>query len=89
MPSVEGMTTTPVPLAPAPAARLLRRLAIDSLYVLVGFPLGMIRTRGHHGRDRDTDSDRGRGRPDPECGPTADPSGACLDDGSQVRLVER
>jgi signal transduction histidine kinase len=42
VPSVDGMTTTPVPMEPAPAARLLRRLAVDSLYVLVGFPLGLI-----------------------------------------------
>src|SRR4051794_37375528 len=44
MPSVNGMTTqASAPLAPAPAAlRLLRRLAIDSQYVLVGFPLGII-----------------------------------------------
>ena len=35
MPSVNGMTSTP-------ARRLLRQLSIDSLYVLVGFPLGLI-----------------------------------------------
>jgi signal transduction histidine kinase len=45
MPSVEGMTTTdaiPTQYEPAPALRLLRRLGIDTQYVLIGFPLGII-----------------------------------------------
>ena len=39
MPSVEDMTTD---LAPAPAAGFLRRIGIDTQYVLVGFPLGIL-----------------------------------------------
>ncbi len=35
MPSVDSMTTSP-------AMRLLRQVSIDSLYVLVGFPLGLL-----------------------------------------------
>ena len=42
MPSVEGMTTTYAPTPSAPALRLLRRLGIDTQYVLVGFPLGLL-----------------------------------------------
>ena len=44
MSSVDDMTTTyaGAPPAPAPPARLLRRLGIDTQYVLVGFPMGII-----------------------------------------------
>src|SRR4051794_19737985 len=45
MPNVDDMTTTTyagVPLAPSPAARILRRLGVDTQYVLLGFPLGLI-----------------------------------------------
>jgi signal transduction histidine kinase len=44
MPSVNGMTTTDATpaLMAAPAPRLLRRLALDTQYVLIGFPLGII-----------------------------------------------
>jgi signal transduction histidine kinase len=45
MPNVEDMTTTiyaGAQLAPSPAARILRRLGVDTQYVLLGFPLGLI-----------------------------------------------
>src|SRR4051812_29314028 len=43
MPSVNGMTIqASAEYAPAPAMRLLRRLAIDTQYVLIGFPLGLL-----------------------------------------------
>jgi signal transduction histidine kinase len=42
MSSVEDMTTTYADAPPAPPARLLRRLGIDTQYVLLGFPLGII-----------------------------------------------
>ena len=44
MPSVNGMTTTSAPAeyAPGLAQRLLHRLGQDTLYILVGFPLGLI-----------------------------------------------
>jgi signal transduction histidine kinase len=44
VPSVDDMTTTygMTSREPAPAVRLLRRLAIDTQYVLLGFPLGII-----------------------------------------------
>ncbi len=46
MSSVEDMTTTyagvPATSTPAPARRLLRQLGIDTQYVLLGFPLGLI-----------------------------------------------
>jgi signal transduction histidine kinase len=46
MPSVENMTISyagaPAAAAPAPARRHLRQLGIDTQYVLLGFPLGMI-----------------------------------------------
>jgi signal transduction histidine kinase len=44
MPTVDDMTTTHVAAAAtmAPVGRLLRRLGIDSQYVLLGFPLGII-----------------------------------------------
>ena len=43
MPSVNGMTThASAPIAPAPAVRIIRRLGIDTQYVLVGFPLGIV-----------------------------------------------
>jgi signal transduction histidine kinase len=44
MPSVEDMTTTHAETAvtPAPPVRLLRRIGIDTQYVLIGFPLGII-----------------------------------------------
>jgi signal transduction histidine kinase len=43
--SVNGMTTSayaPAPLAPHPARRIARRIGIDTQFVLVGFPLGMV-----------------------------------------------
>jgi signal transduction histidine kinase len=39
MPNVNDMTSVS---APAPATRLLRRVGIDTQYVLIGFPLGLI-----------------------------------------------
>lgn len=43
MPTVDDMTTIHVAAAePAPTGRLLRRLGIDTQYVLLGFPLGII-----------------------------------------------
>ena len=44
MPSVNGMTTTSAPAeyAPGLAQRLLHRLGQDTLYILVGFPLGLV-----------------------------------------------
>jgi signal transduction histidine kinase len=43
MPSVYGMTThASAPIAPAPAARILRRVGIDTQYILAGFPLGIV-----------------------------------------------
>ena len=46
MPSLEDMTATPYPqddrLAPAPALRILRQLGHDTLFILIGFPLGLI-----------------------------------------------
>jgi signal transduction histidine kinase len=44
VPSVNGMTTTSVSgeYAPGLAQRLLRRLGQDTLYILLGFPLGLI-----------------------------------------------
>jgi Putative sensor len=43
MPTVDDMTTTHVATAePAPVGRLLRRLGIDTQYVLLGLPLGII-----------------------------------------------
>ena len=44
MPSVNGMTTTPATAEfdQGLTQRLLRRLGQDSLYILVGFPLGLI-----------------------------------------------
>ena len=44
MPSVNGMTPTSVTadFAPGLAQRLLRRLGQETLYILVGFPLGLI-----------------------------------------------
>ncbi len=41
MPNVNGMTTYASP-APSPAVRLLKQLGIDTQYVLVGFPLGIL-----------------------------------------------
>ena len=42
MSSVKDMTTYAAPVESAPALRLLRRLGIDTQYVLAGFPLGLI-----------------------------------------------
>lgn len=44
MPSVNGMTTTSAPAeyAPGLTQRLMRRLGQDTLYILVGFPLGIV-----------------------------------------------
>ncbi len=45
MPNVEDMTTTTYAdeqYAPSPALRMLRQLGIDTQYVLLGFPLGII-----------------------------------------------
>jgi signal transduction histidine kinase len=44
MPSVNDMTTTYADeqYAPSPALRMLRQLGIDTQYVLLGFPLGII-----------------------------------------------
>jgi signal transduction histidine kinase len=44
VPSVNGMTTTTAPteFEPGLAQRLLRRLGQDTLYILIGFPLGLI-----------------------------------------------
>jgi signal transduction histidine kinase len=45
MPSVNDMTTTTYAderYAPGPALRMLRQLGIDSQYVLLGFPLGIV-----------------------------------------------
>jgi signal transduction histidine kinase len=42
MPSVNDMTTTYADYAPNPALRMLRQLGIDTQYVLLGFPLGII-----------------------------------------------
>ena len=45
MPSVNDMTTTTYAdeqYAPSPALRMLRQLGIDTQYVLLGFPLGII-----------------------------------------------
>jgi signal transduction histidine kinase len=44
VPRVESMTTTYAGAtdAPAPARRLLRQLGVDTQYVLLGFPLGLI-----------------------------------------------
>jgi signal transduction histidine kinase len=41
VPSVKDMTTYASP-APSPVARLVRQLGIDTQYVLLGFPLGII-----------------------------------------------
>ena len=41
MPSVKDMTTYASP-APSPVVRLVRQLGIDTQYVLLGFPLGII-----------------------------------------------
>ena len=43
MPSVKGMTTYPDErLEPAPALRFLRQLAVDTQFILIGFPLGLL-----------------------------------------------
>ena len=45
MPSVDDMTTSTVTsedLAPSPAGRVLRQLGLDTQYILLGFPLGLV-----------------------------------------------
>jgi signal transduction histidine kinase len=44
MPSVKGMTTTYADdqFAPSPAVKALRHLGVDTQYVLLGFPLGLV-----------------------------------------------
>jgi signal transduction histidine kinase len=42
MPSVDDMTTTYADYAPSRPVRMLRQLGIDTQYVLLGFPLGII-----------------------------------------------
>lgn len=44
MPNVNDMITAPAPgeLAPSVAQRLLRQLGLDTLYIMIGFPLGLI-----------------------------------------------
>jgi signal transduction histidine kinase len=42
MPSVDDMTTTITPLGPGRFSRIFRQLGIDTQYVLLGFPLGLI-----------------------------------------------